>query len=168
MKRLRVQIVVAACAVAFGAALSASTGATSKSAPDIALPRADGAVIQLSEYRGKVVLVDFWATWCPPCKASFPALDALYREYQSRGFEVLAVNVDERRADVEAFLKDHPHHMTVVFDPKGVSPAAFGVKGMPSSFVIDRGGQIRFTHMGYTGNVEQSYRQEINQLLAEQ
>jgi thiol-disulfide isomerase/thioredoxin len=136
-------------------------------APNVALQNADGATIQLADYRGKVVLVDFWASWCVPCKTSFPALDSLYREYQPRGLEVLAVNLDERRHDADAFLGDHPHRLTVVFDPKGASPVAFGVKGMPSSFLIDRAGNIRFTHMGYSGDVDRSYRHEIAQLLAE-
>ncbi len=156
--------------VAFASAFSAvvaGSGAPTRPAPDIALQRDGGATIHLSAYKGKVVLVDFWASWCAPCKASFPALDALYREYQPRGVEVLAVNLDERRQDADAFLNEHPHHMVVVFDPKGDSPAAFGVKGMPSSFVIDKAGVIRFTHMGYSGNIERSYRQEIDQLLAE-
>jgi len=153
--------------VAFAAAAAAWGGAPSKPAPDVALQDGDGRTLHVAEYKGKVLLVDFWASWCPPCKASFPALDAFYREYQARGFEVLAVNLDERRRDADGFLKDHPHQMTVVFDPKGASPVAFGVKGMPSSFVIDKGGNIRFTHMGYSSNIEQSYRQEIDQLLAE-
>ena len=113
------------------------------------------------------MLVDFWATWCPPCKISFPALDSLYREYQPRGFEVLAVNLDEERRDADLFLAAHPHHLTVLFDPLGASPRAFGVKGMPSSFLIDKAGNIRFTHMGYSGNVDENYRREIAQLLAE-
>ena len=127
----------------------------------------DGTRVDLASYRGKVVLVDFWASWCPPCKTSFPALDALYRQYESEGLAVLAVNLDERRRDAETFLDAHPHTLTVLFDPKGESAVAFGVKGMPSSFVIDRSGAIRFTHMGYSGNVEESYRREIVQLLAE-
>ena len=138
-----------------------------KPAPALAAQGADGKTIELATLKGKVVLVDFWASWCVPCKASFPALDSLYREYQPRGLEVLAVNVDERRHDADAFLGDHPHRMTVLFDPRGVSPVAFGVKGMPSSFLIDKAGAIRFTHMGYSGNVDASYRQEIAALLEE-
>jgi thiol-disulfide isomerase/thioredoxin len=136
-------------------------------APRIALQTSDGTTVELASYQGKVLLVDFWASWCTPCKTSFPALDALFREYASRGLEVVAINLDERRRDADAFLGDHPHQMTVLFDPKGASPVAFGVKGMPSSFLIDKAGNIRFTHMGYSGNVAESYRREIAQLLAE-
>jgi thiol-disulfide isomerase/thioredoxin len=138
-----------------------------KSVPSIALASADGTTVQLAAYTGKVLLVDFWASWCIPCKTSFPALDAMYREYQPRGLDVLAVNLDERRHDADAFLESHPYHMTVLFDPKGASPVAFGVQGMPSSFLIDKAGTIRFTHMGYSGNVAESYRREITQLLGE-
>jgi thiol-disulfide isomerase/thioredoxin len=142
-------------------------GASPKTAPDVTLRTADGAAVQLTAYRGKVLLVDFWASWCVPCKTSFPALDAIYREYQPRGLEVLAVNLDEERRSADAFLAEHPHRLTVFFDPKGVAPLAFGVKGMPTSFLIDKSGAIRFTHMGYSSNVEVRYRQEIDQLLSE-
>jgi thiol-disulfide isomerase/thioredoxin len=139
-----------------------------KAAPNIVLQSADGQTVRLATYKGKVVLVDFWASWCPPCKTSFPALDSLYREYQPRGFEVLAVNLDERRRDANRFLDDHPHRLTVLFDPSGASPLAFAVNRMPSSFLIDKAGNIRFMHMGYSGNVNKSYRQEIAQLLTEE
>jgi cytochrome c biogenesis protein CcmG/thiol:disulfide interchange protein DsbE len=138
-----------------------------KAAPDVTLHTGDGKAVQLGAYKGKVVLVDFWASWCAPCKTSFPALDLLFHEYQPRGLEVLAVNVDEHRRDAETFLGHHPHRLMVLFDPDGVSPAAFGVKGMPSSFLIDKLGTIRFTHMGYSGRVDESYRQEIDHLLEE-
>jgi thiol-disulfide isomerase/thioredoxin len=166
-----VRIVRCAC-VSFAALLLAGaparlTATATKRAPDVALTTADGTTVRLSTYKGKVVLVDFWASWCVPCKASFPALDRIYREYQPRGVEVLAVNLDEERKKAEAFLAAHPHEMPVLFDPKGSAPAAFDVKGMPTSFVIDKTGAIRFTHMGYTGNVDLSYRQELAQLLSE-
>jgi peroxiredoxin len=138
-----------------------------KPMPDVAVRTGDGTKVRLADYKGKVVLIDFWASWCPPCKTSFPALDAIYRQYEEKGLEVLAVNVDERRRDADAFLDAHPHHLTVLFDPKGVAPEVFGVTGMPSSFLIDRSGDIRFTHMGYSGNVDERYRQEIAQLLSE-
>jgi thiol-disulfide isomerase/thioredoxin len=139
----------------------------SKPTPNVTVHTGDGMERRLADYAGKVVLIDFWASWCTPCKASFPALDAIYREYEKQGLEVLAVNVDERRRDADSFLGAHPHSFTVLFDPNGMAPAAFGVKGMPSSFLIDRSGHIRFTHMGYSGNVGLSYRHEIAQLLAE-
>ena len=138
------------------------------SAPDVVLQGPAGTPVRLSDYKGKVLLVDFWASWCVPCKTSFPALDAIYHEYQPKGLEVLAVNLDEQRRNADAFLAQHPHRMTVLFDPKGVAPEAFGVKGMPTSFLIDKAGAIRFTHTGYSGNVDVSYRREIAQLLGEQ
>jgi thiol-disulfide isomerase/thioredoxin len=143
------------------------TAASPKLAPNVTLQSAEGAPVQLAAHKGKVLLIDFWASWCVPCKTSFPALDAIYQEYQPRGLEVLAVNLDEQRKNADVFLAAHPHRMTVLFDPKGAAPSAFGVKGMPSSFLIDKTGAIRFTHMGYSGNVDLSYRREISQLLAE-
>ena len=139
-----------------------------KPAPDVAVHDAHGATVRLGAYKGHVLLVDFWASWCPPCEAAFPALDALSHEFEPRGVVVLAVNVDEQRRDADAFLNAHPPHtMTVLFDPKGAAPLAFGVRGMPTSFVIDRAGAVRFTHTGYTGNVADQYRDEISRLLAE-
>jgi cytochrome c biogenesis protein CcmG/thiol:disulfide interchange protein DsbE len=138
-----------------------------KPAPNVALHGADGVTVHLADYKGKVVLIDFWASWCPPCKTSFPALDLIYREHQEQGLQVLAVNVDERRQDADTFLAAHPHSLTVLFDPKGIAPEAFGVQGMPSSFLIDRSGNIRFTHMGYSENAAAGYRREITSLLSE-
>jgi thiol-disulfide isomerase/thioredoxin len=144
-----------------------TAGAASTHRPNVVLQQADGTPVPLAAYEGKVLLVDFWASWCIPCKTSFPALDAIYREYAPKGLEVVAVNLDEQRKSADAFLAAHPHRMTVLFDPKGIAPEAFGVKGMPSSYLIDRSGAIRFTHMGYSGNVDVIYRKEIAQLLAE-
>jgi thiol-disulfide isomerase/thioredoxin len=142
------------------------TAADVKPAPDVTLQAEDGTPVRLGQFAGRIVLIDFWASWCAPCKTSFPALDALYREYRPRGVEVLAVNLDERRRDADAFVAARPHEMPVLYDVKGDAPRAFGVKGMPSSFIIDRGGTIRFTHMGYSANIGQQYRQELDLLLS--
>jgi peroxiredoxin len=139
----------------------------SKAAPDITIQTAQGAPARLGDYKGHVLLIDFWASWCAPCQTSFPALETLFREYQTRGVEILAVNLDERRRDADTFLRAHPHTMTIAFDPAGAAPRAFGVRGMPSSFLIDRTGTIRFTHMGYSGNIAEQYRQELTLLLSE-
>jgi thiol-disulfide isomerase/thioredoxin len=136
-------------------------------APDIALTALDGGRVPLASFSGHVVLVDFWASWCPPCRTSFPALDGLYRELHGRGLEVLAVNVDERARDAHAFLVDHPRVMPVFLDPKGEAAAAFRLEAMPTSFLIDRAGRIRYTHTGYTAAVADAYRREIAVLLEE-
>jgi cytochrome c biogenesis protein CcmG/thiol:disulfide interchange protein DsbE len=136
-------------------------------APDVTLRTADGATAHLADFRGHVVLIDFWASWCPPCQESFPALDALYREYHARGLDVLAVNLDERRTDADAFLAAHPHAMPVLFDPQGRAPQVFDVRGMPTSVLIDRGGTVRSTHTGYSQKVLERYAQEIPLLLSE-
>ena len=147
-----------------GAFISASDA---RPVPTVPLHRADGSTVQLADYKGKVVLVDFWASWCVPCKASFPALDALYQRDKDRGLEVFAVNVDEQRKAADAFLAGRPHVMPIMFDPKGEAAQAFMVQGMPSSVLIDRASHIRFTHMGYSTKVFDSYRREINLLLSE-
>jgi cytochrome c biogenesis protein CcmG/thiol:disulfide interchange protein DsbE len=136
-------------------------------APAIRLPAADGKVVALADLKGRVVLVDFWASWCAPCRSAFPAVDGLYTEFRERGFDVLAINVDERRKDADAFLVDHPPTFTVLFDPKGQSPKDFGVAGMPTSFLVGRDGRIRFVHTGYTARTTEDYRREIELLLRE-
>ena len=113
------------------------------------------------------MLIDFWASWCVPCKASFPALDALHKEFQSRGFTVLAVNVDEQRRAADAFLAARPHVMPVLMDPTGAAAQAFAVKAMPSSALIDRHGVIRFVHTGYSEKTLAEYRLELTTLLGE-
>jgi thiol-disulfide isomerase/thioredoxin len=136
-------------------------------APDVELRSADGQALRLTDLKGKVVLVDFWASWCGPCKASFPALDALYKRRHDDGVEVLAVNVDEDRRAAEGFLKERPHAMPVFFDPKGRAPEAFHVAGMPTSYLLDRRGRIRFKHEGYTSATGSAQEREIEVLLAE-
>jgi thiol-disulfide isomerase/thioredoxin len=145
----------------------AAATAASTAAPAVEWRSGDGALVRLADAKGKVVLVDFWASWCPPCKESFPALDRIEHDFRARGVDVIAVNVDEHRKDADTFLAAHPHQMLVVFDPLGESPKAFKVRGMPTSFVIDRQGDIRYTHQGYSKGVDADYRHELDTLLSE-
>ena len=118
-------------------------------------------------YKGKVVYVDFWASWCPPCLKSLPFLNILDRDLKNRGLQVIGVNVDEHINDANAFLKNHPANFIVGSDSKGACPKAFGIMGMPSSYLIDRKGNVRLVHIGFRDGDRKELRQAIEQLLSE-
>jgi thiol-disulfide isomerase/thioredoxin len=149
------------------AAIAADELLGSFPAPAFSLKDRGGRVRTLSDFKGHVVLVDFWASWCAPCKVSFPALDSLHQEFRDAGLEVVAINVDEDSKDALAFLAGKSPSMTVLFDPKGATPAAFKVEGMPSSFLIDRDGNIRFRHMGFNPQTRAEFRREISILIGD-
>jgi thiol-disulfide isomerase/thioredoxin len=126
-------------------------------APDFELPGTAGAVA-LNRLRGKVVYVDFWASWCGPCKHSFPWLNAMDARYRALGLEIVGINVDTRRTDAERFLADVPARFTLAFDARGDTPGRYAAKGMPTSFLIDREGTVVATHVGF--RVEDQGRME--------
>lgn len=150
-----------------GPARAADDPSRATPAPGFSLKDRDGRVRTLSEFKGRVVLVDFWASWCAPCKVSFPALDSLHEEFHGDGLAVVAINVDEDAKSALAFLAGRSPSMTILFDPKGRSPEDFKVEGMPSSFLIDREGRIRFRHLGFTEKTRADFRREISILLGE-
>lgn len=117
--------------------------------------------------QGKTVLIDFWASWCAPCRKSFPALDSLQKQFAAQGLIVLAVNVDEDTAKMDQFMKDHPVSFAVVHDASQKLVEAAGVEAMPSSFLVDAAGVIRFAHAGFKEeSTPDEYRKEIETLLA--
>jgi thiol-disulfide isomerase/thioredoxin len=133
--------------------------------PDLSSYKLEGPVPKL---QGQVVLVDFWASWCDPCKASFPEMEKLNRAYASRGLTILAVNVDEKRANMDRFLKANKISFATVRDAEQKLVAAADVQTMPTSFLIDRSGKVRFIHNGFRGEqTVKEYRQQIEQLLSE-
>ena len=136
-------------------------------APAFALPRADGATLDSSSLRGRVVLVDFWASWCAPCRKSFPALDALGKRYAAQGLTVVGINVDTERAEADRFLAAVPVSFAIVFDPDGTMPTAFGVKAMPSSYVVGRDGKLRLANLGFRAKDEEKLEAAIQAALAE-
>lgn len=145
------------------AALSTDAG---QPAPNFALPNAQGTTVALQSLRGQVVYVDFWASWCGPCRRSFPWMNEMQQKYGSKGLAIVAVNVDKKRADAEKFLAQLPATFPVVFDEAGASPGAFGVKGMPSSFLIDMRGNVVFVERGFLDGSRADLEDRIKSLLA--
>ena len=129
-----------------GDAFSAEPG---QPAPDIAATDAQGQRLQIEGLRGKLVYVDFWASWCAPCRRSFPWMNAMQEKYGASGFQVVAINVDQKRADADRFLAQVPANFTIVYDAVGVTPKAYAVKGMPSSVLVDPQGRVLMVHAGF-------------------
>jgi thiol-disulfide isomerase/thioredoxin len=117
-------------------------------APDFNLTARKGTA-SLAALRGKVVYVDFWASWCGPCAKSFPWLKAMHEQYAAKGLDIVAINLDKDRGKAEEFLAGHPAPFMVAFDPKGTTAEAYHVAGMPSSYLIDAAGKIVFVHTGF-------------------
>ncbi len=140
---------------------------TPKDLPALTLHTLDGKTVTTADLKGKVVLLDFWASWCIPCRKSFPEVDKLSKDFEQKGLTVIAVSVDEQRKNAESFLSQFPHTMIIALDDKGTAAQAFDLQGMPSSLIVDRAGHIRYTHMGYTDKTIAQFRTEIAQLLAE-
>jgi thiol-disulfide isomerase/thioredoxin len=150
------------CCLQFsGTAFAVQPGA---SAPDFELPGQQGTV-KLSGRSGSVVYLDFWASWCGPCKQSFPWMNALHEKYKAKGLEVIAVNLDAKTEDAKKFLGQNPAKFTVAFDAKGTLPKIYGVKGMPTSFLIGRDGKIVFQHAGFRDADKAKLEQQIQSAL---
>jgi thiol-disulfide isomerase/thioredoxin len=164
MKTLRIAAAAVLCLASFvSPARAADAG---QAAPPLALPALKGEVVTLDQLRGKVVYVDFWASWCGPCRRSFPWMNEMQQKYGARGFTVIAVNVDKKRADADKFLALIPASFTVVFDPTGATPTAWAVKGMPSSYLIDARGTVTFVERGFLDESKGPLEERIKALLA--
>jgi thiol-disulfide isomerase/thioredoxin len=134
------------------------------------IPLAPAATLEqldLDAYRGKVVLLDFWASWCGPCKESFPWMQRMEQRFGDRGLVVIAVNVDHDRALAEQFLRTQQPRFAIHFDPRGLAAERYGVNAMPSSFYIDRGGKIRYTHLGFVAAEREDAERQLSALVAE-
>lgn len=112
------------------------------------LPGQNGKV-SLREHAGKVVYVDFWASWCGPCKQSFPFMNDLQKKYGAAGLRIIAINVDKSNEDAQKFLSKNPTQVTLAFDAEGTVPTQYEVKGMPSSYLIGRDGKLIYVHKGF-------------------
>lgn len=129
-------------------ARGATLPSNGRPAPDFTLSSPTGQPISLSDYKGQVILVNMWATWCPPCKAEMPAINAFYQAHRQDGFVVLAVNSQEDAATVQQFIQAKGFTFPVALDTRGEVANLYQVRGLPTSFVIDRNGFIHYIHTG--------------------
>ena len=120
-----------------------------------------GRIVDINHYRGKLVYMDFWASWCGPCRKSLPVLNEIRADYADRGFEVVAINVDQNLTDALRFLDKYPVDYPVLLDPEGRMPKAYHVKAMPTAFLIDERGKILHKHIGF----EKKDRKKIEGLI---
>ncbi len=137
--------------------------------PSLQLARLDDAsrTVSLASLKGQVVYVDFWASWCVPCRLSMPALESLYKEHGGHGFVVVGVNKDVSTADAQRFLAKVPVTFPLVADAGDVAARGFDVKAMPSGYLVDRKGVVRKVHRGFTGETAAELRAEIDALMKE-
>jgi peroxiredoxin len=136
-------------------------------APDFTLRSRDGGTVSLADFEGDVVLINFWATWCGPCREEMPHLEALYQRYGGLGFTLLGINVEEDSALSEGFLAETPVSFPILFDPANGVSELYDVVAMPSTVIVDRTGNMRFIHHGYKTGYENEYQTQIRSLLRE-
>jgi len=146
----------------------ALAGDGNESAPDFTLSRDNGQVISLSDLRGQVVMINFWASWCGPCRQEMPFLEQIHQRYEPLGFTLLGVNVEEDSDDAIAFLQERPVSFPILFDPKNDVSKRYDVIAMPSTVLIDRQGNVRHLHHGYKPGYENDYQDQVRALVREQ
>jgi len=165
LRRAAIAMLAAAMLLAAGIGHAVGVG---ERAPDFRLPQlGKDASLGLADLHGKIVFVDFWASWCSPCREAMPQYEKLRASLPGDGFAILAVNVDETRADAEKFLAAHPVGYAIVLDPAGEVPKAYGLVGMPTSYLIDRNGVVRWRGQGFKSADIDTLRQEIDKLAKE-
>jgi peroxiredoxin len=160
MKRLILALLITVTPLA-----SALTG--TGPAANFTLKTASGENIRLSEYRGQVVLINFWASWCGPCRQEMPHLEAIYRKYEPLGFTVFGVNVEQDRHMADKVLRDIPVSFPILFDSENQVSELYGVDAMPATILVDRDGTIRHMHRGYKPGYEREYEKQIKALVRE-
>ncbi len=128
---------------------------------------AHAADLDLSAYKGKVVYLDFWASWCTPCRQSFPWMSQIQETNGQRGLVVIAVNVDHDKDLADKFLQRFSPRFKIVYDPNGEIAHQYGLKDMPTSYVIGRDGKVRFAHAGFYPNQQATYSAHIEEALSE-
>ena len=143
-----------------------SNALASNKAPTFNL-QGDNGEISLDQYKGQVVYVDFWASWCVPCKHAFPWMNDLHKRYGDKGLKIVAINLDKDKKDAHTFLKLFPADFEVAYDPEGVAAESYRVKVMPTAYLIDQQGNLVKSHKGFrieqSGDMEETIRKLLSQ-----
>ena len=159
--------VLLACFLSFAGANLANASAVQGLAPNFTLKTLTGKNLKLSEMTGNVVLINFWASWCGPCREEMPLLNALHKKYEQLGFTVLGVNVEEDVKNARGFLKNFPVNFPVLLDTTNKVSKQYNVLAMPTTVVVDRDGNMRYLHKGYKPGDEKKYQQMVKKLVRE-
>ena len=146
---------------------SVHAGEISGKATNFTLKSSTGKNLKLSEYRGQVVMLNFWASWCAPCRQEMPLLEDLYQKYKSLGFVILGVNVEEDSRKAKSLLRNVKVSFPILFDNKNTVSKQYKVAAMPTTVIIDRNGNLRYLHKGYKPGYEKDYQQQVRALLRE-
>jgi thiol-disulfide isomerase/thioredoxin len=156
-----------ACFLSFTVVTHTDAASLKGQAPNFTLKSLGGKNLKLSEMTGNVVLINFWASWCGPCREEMPLLNDLHKKYEPLGFTVLGVNVEEDARNARGFLKNFPVDFPVVLDSKNQVSKKYNVIAMPTTVVVDRDGNMRFLHKGYKPGDEEKYRKMVKKLVRE-
>jgi peroxiredoxin len=146
---------------------TAANATADQPAPTFSLPSRGGAAIDLAQYKGQVVMINFWASWCVPCRQEMPLLESIYKKYKPLGFTLIGVNVEPDQKEAENFLKQTPVSFPVLFDAKSKVSGLYNVQVMPTTVFIDRKGNVRLVHQSYQAGAENLYMDQIRTLIRE-
>lgn len=147
--------------------LGASSLVMADAAPDFTLPSSTGENVRLAEQRGQVVMLNFWASWCGPCRKEMPLLDEMSKRYSSAGFVLYGVNVEEDNTDAIKLIKQLGVTFPILYDAESKASSLYNVDAMPTTVLIDKKGEIRYVNRGYKPGDENKYREQIRELIKE-
>ena len=167
MKSRLTRVALVAAAALSVASISAAGIKEAGPAPQFTLNARGGKAVNLAQYKGQVVMINFWATWCGPCRQEMPLLETIYKKYNKMGFTLLGVNVEPDSKPAEDWLKATPVSFPILFDTKSEVSKMYEVSGMPSTIIVDRKGNVRVIHHGYKPGDENEYQDSIRKLVRE-
>lgn len=167
MKRIAHIATLLALGLGVAQAIPVDTLRNGAPAPVFQLNSAAGGRVNLADYRGQVVLLNFWASWCGPCRTEMPILEQLHKQYKAKGFTMVGVNVEPNSGDALKALQKTPVSFPILFDTDSTVSKLYQVQGMPNTVILDRKGNVRYVHRGYKPGDENLYLDQIRALIRE-